>query len=66
MHVFSLEREQEWNPKHHVEKILGKEADGDFTVACWIRHRRRRFRKLSGTAKCVVGPAGLEPATRPL
>lgn len=35
MHVFSLEREQEWNPKHHVEKILGTEADGDFTVACW-------------------------------
>jgi len=35
MHVFSLEREQEWNPKHHVEKILGKETGGDFTVACW-------------------------------
>jgi quercetin dioxygenase-like cupin family protein len=35
MHVFSLEREQEWNPKHHVEKILGIESGGDFTVACW-------------------------------
>ena len=35
MHVFSLEREQEWNPKHHVEKILGRVADGDVTVACW-------------------------------
>jgi quercetin dioxygenase-like cupin family protein len=35
MHVFNLDREQEWNPQHHVEKILGKEADGDFTVACW-------------------------------
>lgn len=35
MHVFSLEREQEWNPQHHVEKILGTEAAGDFTVACW-------------------------------
>jgi quercetin dioxygenase-like cupin family protein len=35
MHVFSLEREQQWDPKHHVEKILGKVADGDFTVACW-------------------------------
>ena len=35
MHVFNLEREQEWNPKHHVEKILGKVADGDVTVACW-------------------------------
>lgn len=35
MYVFSLEREQEWNPKRHVEKILGKETGGDFTVACW-------------------------------
>jgi quercetin dioxygenase-like cupin family protein len=35
MHVFSLDREQQWNPKHHVEKILGKIADGDVTVACW-------------------------------
>ena len=35
MHVFSLEREQEWNPKRHVEKILGKIEDGDVTVACW-------------------------------
>ena len=35
MHVFSLGREQEFNPRHHVEKILGTEAAGDFTVACW-------------------------------
>ena len=35
MHVFSLKREQEWDPKHHVEKILGKVEDGDVTVACW-------------------------------
>lgn len=35
MHVFSLDREQEWNPQHHVEKILGNVADGDVTVACW-------------------------------
>jgi quercetin dioxygenase-like cupin family protein len=35
MHAFSLEHEQHWDPKHHVEKILGKVADGDFTVACW-------------------------------
>ena len=35
MHVFSLEREQKWDPKQHVEKILGTEAAGDFTVACW-------------------------------
>jgi quercetin dioxygenase-like cupin family protein len=35
MHVFSLEREQQWDPERHVEKILGTEAGGDFTVACW-------------------------------
>jgi quercetin dioxygenase-like cupin family protein len=35
MQVFNLEREQEWNPQRHVEKILGTEATGDFTVACW-------------------------------
>lgn len=35
MHVFSLDREQQWDPKHHVEKILGRIADGDVTVACW-------------------------------
>ena len=35
MHVFSLEREQEWNPQRHVEKILGTIAGGDVTVACW-------------------------------
>jgi quercetin dioxygenase-like cupin family protein len=35
MHVFSLDREQEWNPKHHVEKILGRVEGGDVTVACW-------------------------------
>jgi quercetin dioxygenase-like cupin family protein len=35
MHVFSLEREQQWDPQRHVEKILGKIAGGDVTVACW-------------------------------
>jgi len=35
MQVFSLAREQQWNPQHHVEKILGRVADGDVTVACW-------------------------------
>src|SRR5438876_9027929 len=35
MHAFNLEREQQWDPMHHVEKILGKVAGGDFTVACW-------------------------------
>jgi len=35
MLVFTLEQEQEWNSKHHVEKILGQIGAGDFTVACW-------------------------------
>jgi quercetin dioxygenase-like cupin family protein len=35
MHVFDLGREQEWNPEHHVEKILGRIEAGDVTVACW-------------------------------
>lgn len=35
MYLFDLDREQEWNPGHHVEKILGTSAGGDFTVACW-------------------------------
>ena len=33
MHVFDLEKEQEWNPKHHVEKILGKVAEGERILA---------------------------------
>ena len=35
MDVFSLEAEQEFNPRKHVEKILGTRDGGDFTVACW-------------------------------
>jgi len=35
MDVFSLEAEQQFNPKKHVEKILGKVGEGDVTVACW-------------------------------
>jgi len=35
MYAFSLQDEQEFDPKHHVEKILGKDGEGDFTVACW-------------------------------
>jgi quercetin dioxygenase-like cupin family protein len=35
MQVFSLSREAEWDPKKHVEKILGTIGEGDVTVACW-------------------------------
>jgi quercetin dioxygenase-like cupin family protein len=33
--VFKLEQEQQWDVDRHVEKILGKIAAGDVTVACW-------------------------------
>jgi quercetin dioxygenase-like cupin family protein len=39
MHVFSLQREQEFDPARHVEKILGHVAGGDVTVACWEPHQ---------------------------
>ena len=35
MQVFNLLAEQEWNPRHHVEKVLGEIGEGDVTVACW-------------------------------
>ena len=35
MEAFNLDAEQEWNPQKHVEKVLGRTEDGDFTVACW-------------------------------
>src|SRR5262249_3847447 len=35
MQVFTLTEEAEFNPKKHVEKILGRSGDGDVTVACW-------------------------------
>ena len=35
MQAFNLDREQMWDAKRHVEKILGKVAEGDVTVACW-------------------------------
>ena len=35
MQVFSLPKEQAFNPKEHVEKILATVGEGDVTVACW-------------------------------
>ena len=35
MQVFNLDKEQQWDPQHHVEKILGVVGEGDVTVACW-------------------------------
>ena len=35
MQAFNLAHEAVFDPKKHVEKILGKVEHGDFTVACW-------------------------------
>ncbi|NQV57301.1 MAG: cupin domain-containing protein [Rhodospirillales bacterium] len=35
MLTFDLIKEAEFDPKKHVEKILGDVAEGDITVACW-------------------------------
>jgi quercetin dioxygenase-like cupin family protein len=35
MHVFDLKAEQRFDPKKHIEKILGVEGGGDFSIACW-------------------------------
>lgn len=35
MLAFNVADEQVFNPKRHVEKILGQVAEGDVTIACW-------------------------------
>src|SRR6516225_1465817 len=35
MLAFSVVDEQVFNSKRHVEKLLGRVAEGDVTVACW-------------------------------
>lgn len=35
MEIFYLTAEAEFRSDRHVEKILGRYADGDVTVACW-------------------------------
>jgi quercetin dioxygenase-like cupin family protein len=35
MYVFNLKMEQAFDPRKHVEKVLGRVAGGDMTVACW-------------------------------
>ena len=35
MLAFNVVDERVFNPKRHVEKILGQVADGDVTIACW-------------------------------
>jgi quercetin dioxygenase-like cupin family protein len=35
MQAFDLKTEQAFDPKKHIEKILGVVGEGDVTVACW-------------------------------
>lgn len=35
MLAFSLEEEKEFSAERHVEKILGRLGEGDYTIACW-------------------------------
>ena len=35
MHVFNLKAEQSFDPKKHMERVLGRVGEGDVTIACW-------------------------------
>jgi len=35
MHTFNLKAEEKFDPKKHVERVLGRVGEGDVTVACW-------------------------------
>ena len=35
MHVFNLNAEQAFDPKKHMERVLGRIGEGDVTIACW-------------------------------
>jgi quercetin dioxygenase-like cupin family protein len=35
MYAFNLKTEERFDPRKHVEKILGTVGEGDVTVACW-------------------------------
>src|SRR5205814_10460787 len=35
MHAFNLKSEEKFDPKKHVERVLGRVAEGDVPVACW-------------------------------
>ncbi len=36
MQLFNLKQEEQWSPERHVEKILGRFAGGDVSIACWL------------------------------
>ena len=49
MRVFSPETRAGVDPRHHVERILGREAAGDFRVARWEPVRLRYGRDMTAT-----------------
>jgi len=35
MYAFNLKAEEAFDPRKHVERVLGKTGGGDVTIACW-------------------------------
>ena len=35
MQVFNLKAEQAFDPKKHMEQVLGRIGEGDIAIACW-------------------------------
>jgi quercetin dioxygenase-like cupin family protein len=35
MYAFNLKAEEAFDPKKHMEKVLGTTGEGDVTIACW-------------------------------
>jgi len=35
MYAFNLTVEQAFDPRKHVERVLGRTGEGDVTIACW-------------------------------
>ena len=35
MQIFDLKNEAAFDPKKHMERVLGRAGEGDVTVACW-------------------------------
>src|SRR5271154_1736438 len=35
MHSFNLKNEEQFDPRKHVERVLGRVGEGDVTIACW-------------------------------
>ena len=47
MYAFNLTVEKAFDPRKHVERVLGRTGEGDVTIACWEPRQTR----LSGRTK---------------